>query len=509
MHLIAVEENPGSIVLAEKQLAMLRPEVVLFVELDCRQWSETASRICQPRACAELTEKTVESLENFNILNLIHAHRIIHKEYQDNPDQKRENLFLWQADDANPLSTLTRATFGFMPLRSADKYGFLNAAARKLTGTHIADYLAACVETKESWSWLDFASNNLETHGWPEFAISPTIVVYSPESAADWAQYWNLRMSVGVGYSGRIVLFPASGIGDEVSLNALAAWVTKCAVDANYVQIVSRSCRCNRLRTLAIALRRRLSDTQFKFVELPRAPLIENTLACEDQRQLTGRRHGSQIIFEAPRPICVEALSGSDVWICDLMKDADRDRAPGELLLPPTITSFEILNAPFPPSISNSRDIGQGVDSINMCCRKRDHLLKLVVPTETELIEGMLIDKGFMIEKDEKRIRYQQALSLFGSIERAARVVSGSFGKAVNALSGTRENGTRPMSLRDVCDAVGSVVELSMAERLKWVEEFTKGRGQEVRIGKERFRRYYEEEGGICCSVKDIMDTLW
>ncbi len=503
-HIIAVSETSDSHKQADEQLALLRPEIVMFVDLDGRQWAERSACICQPRACATLDDATIQSLDEANPLQLIHAHCILHGEYERRRDAIRGNLILWELDESHPWFAFMGATFGLLPLRAAGKYDFLNARLESLNGTEVTDYLTACLKTKGSWCWLDFASSRLSIYHFddPFFVAAPTVVVCNDNSVADLALYWNLRMTVGVGFSKKIVLFPEAKADDAVAIDALAQWVTGCAVDANFVQVISRTCRCSLLRSLAIALRHRLVASQYKFVELPQPPWIRNSLAFEDERQITGSYNGSYVAFEAPRPACVSSISGGDVWICDLLKDVERGRAPGDLVLPPTKAAFEIINAPFPPHIPGTLLIGRGVDSINRSCNTQLHTVRLGLPTNTEMLEGRLLDRGFEIEKDEKRIRYEQTLLMFSELNTAARVVSGAFGRAVNALAGN----TEPLSFGEISTAVGRLDEQPESQ-IDWVlNQFTHGHMR--RIGKERFRRYYEKEVGRSDSIKGLLSEL-
>jgi hypothetical protein len=199
-------------------------------------------------------------------------------------------------------------------------------------------------------------------------------------------------------------------------------------------------------------------------------------------------------------------ISGTSSWVCDLLKDVESGRAPGDLALPASTAALEILSAPFPPTFGSDIRLGRGVDAINHTCDKRVYTLRVGFPTHSELIEGLLLDKGFTIAKDEKRVRYDQAFLMFENLDAAARAVSGAFGKAVNALAGKKNTGSRPLRACDISRAVGKLPDPEDSQMARLLDTFTSGHTR--RIAKERFSKYYEAQTGRSSSPLELLETL-
>lgn len=57
-----------------------------------------------------------------------------------------------------------------------------------------------------------------------------------------------------------------------------------------------------------------------------------------------------------------------------------------------------------------------------------------MLPTEAEVFETIFAEAGIQMNKDDKNVRYSQALRILGDINKASAAVTGTSGKIISAL---------------------------------------------------------------------------
>ncbi len=428
--IVANESDKGA--RARHNLARLRPEVVFLGSLDAKQWNhDQVADICQPRFVQPL-ERAPELLRQGFPLNLISAHMIVRADLRSFPTVERSNLILWETSNNHPLESYIAITFGKVPDLDPRQYASALKARYEELGEDkgVVDYIGACERMGRTWCWLDMASNGLSRHSYSlSSARLPTIIVV--RTRADAALYWNMRSLRGVGCSATLIAFPEHEIENARSVQALAEWVHRRPVHCNGCQVLSETCARKSLDRLARRLRPRIlwADPRSReFHVVVREPSYDAPVVIPFERQTHVRvfSSGSSLSLDVPVPQSHSELSGSEAWICDLVKDPVSGRAPLEVSVPPRRSAIEILNAPSPPTFStDSLRLGFGVDSVNIRCSKDRPTERICLPTEEEMLDGVLRERGIVVRKDEKRQRYMPALELLGGLSKAAQALSG------------------------------------------------------------------------------------
>jgi len=235
-----------------------------------------------------------------------------------------------------------------------------------------------------------------------------------------------------MGSSGTVIAYPEDEIENAESVEALAHWMHSAPGGWDGSQVLSTRCSSKSLDRLARGLRPRVSHADPRLTAyhvVVREPPYSTpvVLGYESKTQTRLFPSGDLVSLDVPSPSCRDELSDSEAWICDLVEDPVCRRAPWELCPPATKGVIEILNAPFPPTLAGDTSrFGYGVDSVNVRCTKNHPTERFGMPTEEELLEGILQAHGIRAKTDEKRSRYLPAIELLGGLMQAARVFSSS-----------------------------------------------------------------------------------
>ena len=415
-------------------LGSWRPEIVVGVGLDHPKWSAISDEVCQPRKYVVLDTNAIQDVSRTNVLGFATAYSVVRAIRREHPDLKRPNLVLWRIEARSRLAPVFAAAFGLVPdNKTAALAKYLNAKESILErNSDAASFLRACSDMARKCTWLELASSGLQTYTWrpPDITASgPTIVVVDDKTMIpDAVLFWNLRNARSDWLVGPVTAFPASAINSKSAVLALADWLRSTGLDSNFCSLVSRRVSRTRLEKLVARMRPHLKGLPQHHVDIvaePGAPSI--VIPFERSQQVRTLATGSMLAFDVPLPWCEKGMPDRETWICDLMKDTQNGRAPCELILPPVPAAQQIINAPSPQDFRMSMlsDWGQGPDCLNVACDKSRESVRLIVPAEQELLEGILESYHVVVRKDEKRIRYLQAIDMLGGLLRAAKAFVG------------------------------------------------------------------------------------
>lgn len=434
--LVVVQKTDGSE--AKRGLSSIRPEIVAGIDVDHNKWSAISSQMCQPRRYLQLDRALINDLMTINRTHLIGAVSIAAGVKEAHPTEERERLLLLRIPKNGELSPFAAACFGFAPQNQPMQWAeFLNAKAGAFParGT-VPNYVRLCIEMSGNWSWIDFASSYLHRSQLGGPLVLPPTIVLVKDTVIDLVLYWNLRMALGAGSSGRLIPFPANAVKDEESVKALFDWLSHGPVDANYCILTSKKGSRLLLQKLAARLRPRLRNARFKHVDIEessdRIPLV---IPYEQETPCRAFVVKGNIQLDTVRPAGVSKARSTDEWVCDLPKDIRTNRAPFEMYPLPRLAAFEVLNAPIPPTIGAGVPLlGYGMDAVNIKCSSRTSGISIGIPQDDEILEEVLYEKGVQIRKDEKRTRYAQAVDVLGGPAEAARALTGTSRLIVESL---------------------------------------------------------------------------
>jgi hypothetical protein len=497
---------------AKRCLSSIRPEVILGVGIDGKEWARTSQRICQPRAFAilNLHNQQIKEFMRVNFEGLIWADNIVWAEIRESPEMKRENLRLLKMQDDFPWSIFMAASFGLVPENKAAEYAEdLNADVQEIdSDSDMSLYLQTCTEMSKKWSWLDFANYRLDRHQIASAAtfFNPIIVIVKEDEViSDIALFWNLRMQFGPGASGRVVLFSEAQVKNASSVKAIVNWLDSSPVNSNYCELVSTSCNSSSLEALARRIRPRLKKIKSRFAHVDvREPIHDVPIIIPYDREIQMRPFVSNraISIEGVKPFYEEYLPSTAAWICDLVKDNQTGRVPYEIYLPPRESALQVLNAPDPPRFRLGATVfGFGIDSINVRFTKNNQTISFRVPSPEELLEEVLIESGVQPAKDEKRIRYTQTIDMFGGLLDTARFFSGISLKVLKAFK------SEPLTYGQIkAEAkIGKNKSRKAPMFLEWVNRLPK---HSKNVAKQRYFEYSKENLSLQDSEIDIIEKL-
>ena len=497
---------------AKDSLLAIRPEVIFSLGIDQEKWARFSQEICQPRAFRPL-DNVADNLNGYmrdNLEGIIWADFIIRAEINASPEIQRKNLRLIAVEKDCQTAPFIAVSFGLISDNLLTAYtNALNAEIIDISDEYdTSSYLQLCQEMMEKWSWLDFASYRLQRHHFvgEDTIYAPIVVIVSRyEPVRDLALFWNLRMQYGPGSSGRIALFHESEIGNTDSVIALTNWLNSTKVKSNYSLLASKSCPKESLESLARRLRPRLKKlkSEIHHVDIKEPSLGLPRIIPYDHETTVRPPISERVVsIEGLHLSYHDNLPFNAAWMCDLVKDVQTSRAPYELCLPPRQSIFQVLNSPNPPQFRLGMGVlGYGIDSVNIRFSVRDYSISFKIPNDEEILEEILEEAGIKIEKDEKRIRYIQAIEMFGGFLEAARFLSGSSLKIVNSFGGN------PLTLGEI----KSRARLRKAKKKKaslFIEFSNRLPKHAKRVAQKRYSIYSKELLDIDVSEAEILQRL-
>jgi hypothetical protein len=235
-----------------------------------------------------------------------------------------------------------------------------------------------------------------------------------------------------------------------------------------------------------------LSGTAIRFVDVwPATNRIPNVIAFESEKLVEIRRQGRTATWLRPQSRLAELFGSNVSWMVDLVEDASKQRSPFELMLPPVRTSTEILNAPNPPTVTHSSVplFGRGFDSVNVRCTKREELIRHWLPTDREILEELLYQRGLRFKEDEKRACYLPAIKLLGGLDQASSALSGVRGRILQELA------RGPATVHEIKGRLqlgnGKIQELNRDRYFELMLQYLTP--TQTRIGRQRLRHYWRK----------------
>jgi len=497
---------------AKESLLAIRPELIFSLGIDERKWAKFSQEICQPRAFRPL-DNVANNLNGYmtdNHEGIIWADFIVQAEINASPEIQRKNLRLIAVGKDCQIDPFIAASFGLISDNLLTAYtDDLNAEMLEIVDEYdTSSYLQLCQEMMKKWSWLDFASYRLQTHHFfgADTIYAPLVVIVSQwEPVKDLALFWNLRMQYGPGSSGRIALFHESEIENTDSVIALTNWLNSIKFKSNYSLLASKCCPKKSLESLARRLRRRLKKlkSQIHHVDIKEPSLgLPQIIPYDHETNVRPPISERVVSIEGLHLTYHDNLPFNAAWMCDLVKDVQTGRAPYELCLLPRQSVFQVLNSPNPPWFRLGMGVlGYGIDSVNIRFSVRDYSISFKVPNDEEILEEILEEADIKIEKDEKRIRYIQAIEMFDGFLEAARFLSGSSLKIVNSFGGN------PLTLGEI----KSKARLGKAKKKKtslFVEFSNRLPKHAKRVAQKRYSIYSKELLDIDASEAEILQRL-
>lgn len=498
---------------AKKNLIAIRPDIVLCVGLNFKEWSITVNDICQPRGIDILNDTYLKELFMFNRHKLIPATSVISEALEKSPQQERDNLYFFEKAKPGVFSVFMAFGFGFLPEKECSDYaGTLNAKPVP-SPADLESYLKTCTGMSTRWSWIDFASKYLSTINlFGQFPMPPTIIVCR-DRIADYSLFWNLRSQLGIGSSGTIVLFPEKEIDNSESIQLLTEWTIKSHIKANYCVIRSSTVAEHRLEYLAKRLRPRLKSSEIEYVDVKNstesAPII---VPYDKNINAKVIASGNQISFECIAPDLVQYTRSTNSWICDFVKETDTNRALCELVLPPRNSATQVLNTLAPPRIGLRLDkLRCGPDSLSLKCSSNEPVISFGNPNAEEVITEILKEAGIQPSKDEKRIRYSQVINMLGGLEEAFLAFSGSSRKVIEVF--IQENSkssalSNPLTIQEIKSKAQLSTSGTAASRPLF-DTLSKHLPKHAKhIAQQRFEKYFEYDISHGTKEQEIVNRL-
>lgn len=304
-------------------------------------------------------------------------------------------------------------------------------------GSSISDYIKLFIQQDYPWTGLDL-SNRKIIDGSGMFRIEPPTIYLGTSSAIDVAYFWNLRASFNP-ISNNILYLNESVIDDDEAIETLVEWMClpRRNIKPTYCRILSPTGSSDKPHRLAKRLRLRVKNKGIAHVdvdnpnlEIPRVVFLKEEIPIEAQIF-----DGQNLEFKCP-PFTYDRGS----WVIELSKDMYSRRYILDHL-PPLATmnsSYEVLNTPSPfrPEISNP--VFRYFDG--NICRKIDNridVIKITIPTSHEIFTSYLSQFGVKSVQDEKRLRYEACINMFGSLMETAQCFREKFRRVFSAFENT------------------------------------------------------------------------
>lgn len=476
------------------RLGASRPDCVYGVGLDDKHWEVAVDHACQPRSYEPLTPALLQGLKRERSDNhFLVDHALIHLfQKREQIKKRRQQLRLVMVDPSSPFAPYCAATFG---IHHQDLRKDLFDIDTPLSEPTATSFIKLATEFVQDWqqSWLDVTGHVLTIrvggHGWAH-QLSPTIVLVG-HPIEDLSLFWNLRTSSDTDTPAWIIPIPVEEIESDIVMEELKTWLLAFLPyghQPNFCHVTSQTVSSHICHQFAAKLQETLKGTVIEFVdyEAPRNRLPIVT-PYEYETAWPVSLVGRKLTIQPPRPKAFEELSSSRCWFIDLLKDLKTGRAINGLKLPSGPVIFELLNGPCPPTISpGSKKVGDGLESINIRCSGKTDVVAIQLPSEEEIFEELLRNKGIESIHDEKRSGYLPTIRRFGGVHAAARAFIGQSG---NILTSVQDRARTVAEIKGTCHLGNGV----LSEDKYWdnVEAILQHESEVIqRIGRRRFREH-------------------
>jgi hypothetical protein len=349
-------------------------------------------------------------------------------------------------------------------------------------------FVDMATEFVKNWqqSWLDVTGYGLSTE---TFGFLPPTIVLVQRPVIDLSLFWNLRIESEANVPAWIIPIPIEATTDTAIFERLKNWLLAFLPygrHPNYCNVTSLSVEQDACGTFCENFQQSLSGTPIEFVDYqPPRNRVPFVIPYEYESSWPVEINHGKLTIQAPGPKVFEELYTSEEWFVDLRKDVKTGRTVAELQLPSSPVVSEILNGPCPPSFYHAiiPRTGDGVDSINLCCSKRNEVINIYLPTSEEILGEILREFGAEPVTDEKRSSYLPVINRFGGIFAAAAALSGQRRTILTTLA----NSTK--TIAEIKGACGlGAGELAGRSYVQWIEPILQNKGpRSRRIAQRRF----------------------
>ena len=304
------------------------------------------------------------------------------------------------------------------------------------------DLVGALIGTIErlDFTWLQLANHDLNIATLGGATVPPTIVLVG-RTVEDLALFWNRRIEGNACLPQWILPVPLESAEDPGLAELLLKWVAqfqRLSLRPNFLFIQSSTVPATTQADLANRLRREFGGSPIKYVDVwPETNKLPTVVPFEREELVVVQRSGQRVTWQQPASALAELFKSRISWMVDLLEDHRDRRSPFELCLPANSTTYDVLNAPGPPTVNHSivQKFAWGTDSISVHCEKRDEMVSHWLPSSREILEEMLAAHGLEPVKDEKRACYKPALKVLGGFGQASLAFSGKKGSILQALA--------------------------------------------------------------------------
>lgn len=401
-------------------LASFRPDFVFTTNCDVGSWSEAVNTACQPCKFFPVDQGAARESRALFWLNAIRANRPIvsRTELRGRPSRVYRPLSLIQDEPDTDLREYFAAIYGLHPQNVADDFFdekiLLSELRIQSAATPIALTTSGLRDGK--CSWIEAIGHGLKCDGsFTDHGKVKIVLVNNP--IEDLCLFWTLRATSAEDMQPFLLPIPLQSasepsvikaICDRISLLASAGWKT------NACEIVSCSATKEQIMLTADVLSNSLQPLGIEFVDITRPPkILPRTVAYDHTTQWPARLLRGQLSLTPPVPTAVRCGNSQDAWFVDILEDVATGRALSEMQLPESAAIPEILNGACPPTIfscSIVRRFSDAPDSLTAYVDRKSEVLRLQVPSATEVVEEILIDAGAKVLNDEKSSVYLPAI---------------------------------------------------------------------------------------------------
>jgi hypothetical protein len=490
------------------RLGESRPDFIYGVGIDDNSWMKAVNDCCQPRGYGALRPDFVKGLNSsHNEDHILVDHALVHIAQTKVTDKRRRQLLrIVTIDDNSKWKSYCAATFG-VP-RSNIGRQYYNDHSR-FSGASAADFLHLATEFVATWqqSWIDATCHELDqiTSTW---ADRPPTIVLVGSIVPDLSLFWNLRAGTPTSHPVWMLPLPFSESSDAAVLSSIREWLEKFApygAKPNYCIVTSETVDAQECEEFCSQLKGVLAGTGVEYVDYARPqnrfPVVTQ---FEYECILAADIRGRTFTAQPPRPKAFDTLDTQGTWFVDLVQDVKTGRAVGELQLPPTQAMVDLLNGPCPPSFEQSlvRRVGDGAECMNVRASGNKEVVRLYLPTATEVIEEVLRDAGIEPVVDEKRSCYLPVIERFRGVHRAAIALSMKSRDIILCLA----QGPRTLpEIKGACAlGAGGVGNGSYSGQVESILQYFPERMQ--RIARGRFNRYSSHATPESESVESLLE---
>jgi hypothetical protein len=225
--------------LLEREGKKFQPELIIGAGEQDRRILRCALKHARPQIL-EISDDVSKNFTEHRLGGLVPWYRVVRKEYEKQPDLKRDNVYLLNPSTSADFCLLVATLYGRLPEDISQAIKFeLHTELQDVSVMSAEDLYALNTLMAARFSWLDFL--NQDSGLIYSSLLPPTIVVVEEEQPLrSLALFWNIsRQYSSSTRDESVLLFREQDTVSKAALSSLAETISRTTISSDYCHVIA------------------------------------------------------------------------------------------------------------------------------------------------------------------------------------------------------------------------------------------------------------------------------